>query len=102
MLLDAFERIEAVHGAIELVGDPTHRFAPTDTELEVQTVLVHLVERVLDECRVFFEPRRIGHVLLDVVEGVAFGLEVHVDQEVGRVVFEHEATEDELAQRAFE
>ena len=94
-----FRRFVLKHYASNLLVDMN---PAADAEFEVKPVFTDLVQGVRDECRVLLEIRGIRHVLLDVLEGVAFGLEIHVDQQIGGVMFEHKSPKNKLAQCAFE
>ena len=102
MLLDTFERVETVDRAIHERRDPAHRFAAPYAKLEVQAPGRNLLHGILDQRLVLLEVRCIGHVRLDVVERLALGLEIHVDEDIRRVVLEHEAPEEKLAQGPLE
>ena len=72
------------------------------TEFKVQTLLLDATQRVAYELRVLFKIRGINHVGFDVFERAFFSFQAHIDQQVGRIVFEHETAKQEFAQRSFE
>ena len=102
VLLDTLKGIETVDGPVNERRNPAHRLAAPHPKLEVQALRRHLLDCVLHERRVLFEVGRVGHVRLDVLEGVALGLEIHIDKEIRRVMLKHEAPEQEFAQGSLE